>query len=100
MVLPAHHLGRHVARGPARFLGVVGVPDAGDAEVGEPEEASLVEYQVFRLNVPVEDALGVDVLEGHEDAGREEAGLFLRKAPVPRDVVAQVASVEQVHDQV
>lgn len=63
MVLATHDLGRHVAWGAGGFLGVVGAPDPGDAEVSEAQVASLVEDEVFRLNVSVQDAFLVDVLQ-------------------------------------
>ncbi len=43
MVLPAHDLRRHVAGRAAGFLGVVGAPNPGDAEVGQPQVALGVE---------------------------------------------------------
>jgi len=100
VVLAAHDLGRHVARGAAGLLGVVRVPNAGDAEVGDPDVAALVEHQIFWLDVPVEDALVVHVLERQKDARDEKAGLFFREAAVPRNVVTKIAPVKEVHHQV
>ncbi len=77
MVLPAHDLRRHVARRAAGLLGVVGAPDPSDAEVRQPQVAMGVEDQVLRLDVTVQDASLVDVLQGDEDARDEEFRLFL-----------------------
>jgi hypothetical protein len=72
VVLPAHDLGRHIARRPRRLLRVVGTPLARDAEVGDAQVPALFEDQVLGLDVSVEDAVAVDELESRYDAGREE----------------------------
>lgn len=102
MVLPLHHFRRHVPGRAAGFLGVVGGEELGDAEVGDVEEAFEVEDEVLGFDVPVDDFVGVDVLEGEEDAGDEEPGLRLVEELllVPRDVKAQVAAREEVQNEV
>mmetsp|Transcript_30376 Transcript_30376/g.97927 ORF Transcript_30376/g.97927 Transcript_30376/m.97927 type:complete len:250 (+) Transcript_30376:554-1303(+) len=60
-------LGREVLGGPAeggRALSVVCDALLGEAKVGESDVAAGVEEDVLRLEVPVDDAEGVDVLEG------------------------------------
>lgn len=70
--MAAHDLWRHVARRSARVLVVLGLVHARDAEVRDAQVAVLVEHQVFWLDVAVNDALRVDVLEPFEQACNEE----------------------------
>ena len=62
MGLSAHHLGRHVPRRAGSILLVLGVPLSHNAEVGDLEVPALVEDQVFRLDIAVQNALLVQVL--------------------------------------
>ena len=77
VVLAAHNLRRygrrfkrltHVTRRSARVLAVLGRPDARDAEVGDTEVALVVEHEVFWLDVSVDDAVVVNVLESGQKA--------------------------------
>ena len=74
---------------------------------------SVVEDEVLGLDVAVEDAVVVEVLEGGDDAGDEEAwvserewgwevrtGLFFGEAFALGEVVAEVSAGEEVHDKV
>lgn len=54
-------------------MGVVGVPDAGDAEVGEVEVALNIKDEVFGLDIAMDDSVVVDVFESGHDAGHKEA---------------------------
>ena len=100
VVLAAHDLWRHVAGGATGVFLVFGVPDAGDAEVGDEEVALAVEDEVLGFDVAVDDAVVVDVLEALDDAGGEELGLGFGEAAVLAAVVAEVAAGFEVHDEV
>jgi hypothetical protein len=98
MVLSAHDLWGHVPGSPTRLLRVFGVPDPRYAEVGHLQIAFLVEHQVFRLDIPVDDAFIVDVFERVDDAGDEEARLFLGESTVTSYMVPQIAPLQDVQD--
>lgn len=100
VVLATHDLRSHVARSAAGLLGVVWIPNAGYPEISHAQVSLIVEDQVLRLDVPVEDALAVDVLKSHHYASNEELCLLLAEAPVPRDVVSEIAPRQQVHHQI
>jgi hypothetical protein len=52
---------------------VVGFSRLGQPEVGHPDVAAIVQQQVGRLDIAMEDALAVGILQGlgylHADAG-------------------------------
>jgi hypothetical protein len=119
--------GRAPAPGPCRRLGtrrhVAGVPrllggDAGDAEVGELDHSIVSDEHVRRLDVPVDDAKGVDGSERAEELGevvpRAREGQARTALQVPlddpverlplaefhhdRELIAALAEPEEVHD--
>ena len=100
MTLPAHNLGSHISRGPAGLFGVLGVPYPGDAEIGHSQIALVVKDQVFGFDVPVYDALAVDIFQGHCNACHKKPGLVLCELSVFRNVIAEVAPGSEVHHQI
>ena len=90
VTLPAHNLGSHISRGPAGLFGVLGVPYPGDAEIGHSQIALVVKDQVFGFDVPVYDALAVDIFQGHCNACHKKPGLVLCELSVFRNVIAEV----------
>ena len=52
------------------------------AKVGELDVAPPVEHDVLRLEVPVDDALGVEVLQSQQDLGQVEDGCVLHQHPL------------------
>ena len=54
---------------------VLGPGDAGDAKVHHPQLAVVQQHDVLGLDVPVDDAVAVGVVEGAEDLGDEMDGL-------------------------
>jgi hypothetical protein len=98
MVLSAHDFWSHIPGSPTRLLCVFWVPDPRYTEVGHLQIAFLVEHQVFRLDIPVNDAFIVDVFERVDDAGDEEACLLFGESTVTSYVVPEVASLQDVQD--
>lgn len=92
---------------------VVGVFGCGDGfGVGlEPSEAKVDDFDfgavgrvreenVLGLEVAVDDALAVDVLNGADEGLHEEAGLALGEVDSLADAVEELAAVEVLHDDV
>jgi hypothetical protein len=110
LVVAADHLGRHVlvraakrdpvvrlGPGSARELGELAAP----AEVGHLGHEVRVEQDVLRLEVAVQEALAVDVLQRQGHLGHDLARVALRKPLVPLQKLVQVPvrSVLQQHVQ-
>lgn len=100
MVLATHDFGSHVSGCAAGFLGIVGVPDACNAEISDSQVAFVVEDEVFGLDVSVQHALIVHVVQAVHDAGNEEPGLLLCKPPVSGNMVTEVSALKQIQYQV
>lgn len=60
----------------------------------------VIENQVLRLNVSMENAVLVKVLETQDHAGNEKFCLLLVKLAIFADVEAEIASIHQVNHQV
>ena len=63
MVLSEQHLRGHVAGRPAGLVRIFCLPVPGDAEVSDPGVSVLVEDDIFRLDVAVDDVSLVQVVE-------------------------------------
>lgn len=72
VVLAAHHLWRHVARRSRSVLGVFRVPDPGNAEIGDSEVTRIIEDEVFRLDVAMQNAVLVQILKAEQHARHEK----------------------------
>ena len=84
MILPAHDLRSHVARRARSVVGVVGGPNPGNAHVGDVHVALLVEQQVLRLDVSVDHAISMHIVQAHKYASHKELSLWLRELPLLR----------------
>lgn len=63
MILPAHDFRSHVAGRTRRIFRVLWVPNPCDAEVCDPHVAMLIENKILRLNIPMQDAVSMQVLQ-------------------------------------
>ena len=60
----------------------------------------VIKNQILRLDVSVDYAIVVYILQPLDDTGSEELGLFLREPPVSADMIPQITSCLQIHDQI
>ena len=102
--VPLRGLGRDVAGGPDHGAGRLGPGGlgqrAGDAEVGHPHPALLVEQEVRRLDVAVHQPADVGVGETLGHLGPELGGLGMGEPDVAVEQVAQRAPAEILEDQI
>ena len=109
-------LGRHVRRGAEQRprLRHVGVDELRNAEVGDLDLVVTVDHEVRRLDVPVDDAAAVGIVESRSHLAREGddtlglelvSGVEQRRHRLPLDVLhgeirqaALLADVEEGHD--
>jgi hypothetical protein len=82
-------------RAELRQLGRV---EARDAEVGDLHAAVVEQDDVARLDVAVDDAALVRVLQRGEQLGHQPAGLGEREALARIEQALQVAAAHQLHD--
>ena len=90
MILPAHDFRSHIPRRPTGLFRIIRVPYPCDPEVCDPQVSLMIKDQVLWLNIPVDDALIMDILKRVNYRSYEKPRLFLRKLPVSRDVVTQI----------
>ena len=72
VILTTHHFGGHVAGRATGVFGVLGVPHASDTQISDTHVTIFVENQILRLNVSVENAVLVEVLQTKNYASHEE----------------------------
>lgn len=91
MVLPAHDLWSHITWSAAGILFIFGIPNSSYAEVCNSDVSFVIEYQIFRLDVPVDYTIIMKIFQTMDDTGCEELGLFLSKPPMLADMVSKVS---------
>ena len=102
--LAFHLLRRDVVRR-AEGGGEVGIGEAarrgvaGDAEVDQLDVVVVVDHDVFRLQVAVDDAVGVDVVERLKNAEGDVDGAVMGNAALVENL-AQKAALAPLHDHV
>ena len=69
-------------------------------EIGDLDVTFVVQKHIFRLQVPVDDAVLMQAAEGLHKLGRVEHGTSLRELLVLAQVVEQLATIEEVHHKV
>ena len=97
------HLRGHVLGGPAEGLGLgVGAEEAllGEAEVGEDDVALAGQEEVLELQVAVEDAGVVEVLETEDDLGGVETDTALGEFLVVAEMEEKLPAVHKIKHQV
>ena len=78
VIHPANDLRSHIARRSTGLLGVVLLLPAGHPEISDPEIPALLEDQILRLEVAMDDAPGVGVLQPKDNATRDELCIIIR----------------------
>lgn len=100
MVLPAHHFRGHVARSPTGIAAIVGFHGSCDPQIGDPQIAHVVENQVLRFYVPMNNVVKMQKLQPHQNASNEKLSLGLTKPPPHSHMVTKIPSHKQVHHEV
>lgn len=100
MVLSAHDLGSHVARGSTGVFLVLWIPNPSNSKISDPEIPIGLKHQVLRLDVSVNYSFVMHVFKSYDNTSDVESDLLLCEPPVLGNVVSQVSSVQQVHHKV
>ena len=90
----------HRAQGLLGQGGLGGGGEPGDAEVGHLQAAVPQDHHIVGLDVPVDDALLVGALQGHEDLGGEVDSLLPADGAFLLDILLQGDAVDKLHDDV
>lgn len=88
MAFSQHDLRSHIPWGSTGVLVVVLSHHSRDAEVSEPQVAIGVEDQILWLEIAMDNAMAVEVLQGEDDAGEEEFAFSLAEELAVADVVS------------
>ncbi len=83
--LLAKHLSRHDQEG-------------GEAKVGNFEGFVIIQQELLRFKIAVEDAAGMAVVETADELLEEESGVWLRHSAETLDFVEELAACDKIHD--
>jgi len=96
-----YHFGSSVAGTAAGGLEpLAGLVVVGESEVYDFDVVAVVEEEVLGLEVAVDDAVLVDVVDACDDLLHEGDGLLLAESLVLDDVVEELAALCVLHDEV
>jgi hypothetical protein len=91
------NLGSHVARRPRGVFHIVNFPLFADPKVSQSQIALLLKYNIFRLDVPMDEPFPVDVLQGLHQTSSEKLDLIFVESLLDTHVKPEVSSRRQVH---
>lgn len=63
MVLSTHNLRSHISRRAGRVLSIIWIPDTCDTKISGPEISLIIKDEIFRLDVAMQRAVMMEVLE-------------------------------------
>lgn len=98
MVLPAHHLWSHVSWCSRCILCILRIPYSCNSKVCESQNSILIEDQILRFDVPMNNSFLMNVFKGKDHASDEKLGLVLSKSSVSSNMVPEITSTEEIHD--
>ncbi len=95
-------LRRHVLNRAAECVGLIAFEDGllAQAEVSEFDMANRVEKNVLRLQISVNDAFRVQVLQREQDLGQVEAGHVLHEDALALQLHEQLTATQVLEDQI
>lgn len=100
MVIFSNDLRCHISGSSTGIGSVIWLPLPRDAQVCQPQVSFIIENKILWLNIAMHDAVHVQVLKSGEDARDEELRFVLGEPPTGANMVAQVAPVDVIHDEV
>lgn len=100
MLVSGDHFGRHIPRCPRGILLILGRIDPSYSHIGQPKIPLRVKNQVFRFDVPVNNAVLVKVFQTENDAADEKLDDVFRELLNPANLKPEVATWHIVHDQI
>lgn len=99
MRLSAHDLRRHVTRRARRIFLVLRIPYSRDTEVSDLKIAITVKDEVLGLDITMQNALLMEILESQQHASNEESRLLFVEFLVLGQVIAQVTTLHEINDE-
>ena len=94
------NLGSHVGHGATVRVERVDVLIAGEAEVGEFQVELVIDEDVFKLQVAVDDSAAVHVLDGVKHLVEEESACVLSHSAHSLAEVEEKAALDELHNDV
>ena len=97
--LLGRHVGRRTDRCTRKGQAGIGAPGAGNAEIGEARHAGLVDIDVLRLDVAVNDTPAMRVGQRRAQVAQHLLDPPHRQRPVRLDLLLERAALDVLHDQ-
>ena len=100
VILSTHDLRCHIAGRARGVLTILGLPNFCYTHVRDAYIASVLHYQIFGLDVSVNDALCVHVLKSTNQTGKHEFCFGFGESPPLTNMVSKVSTREQITHQI
>ncbi len=89
MVGLADDLRSHISGSSTGILSIIGFCFSGDAKISHPQISTVIQDEVFRFEVAVDDPTTVHVLQGQNDTSQEETCLLFLKLAAGAQVIPE-----------
>jgi hypothetical protein len=99
VILTLYNLRRHIPGRATGILIVIRLRLPGHPQVRNPQIPLIIDDQILRLDVPMDDAIRMQVLQPDHNTASEELHDVLLEVLVLAQVVPEVAAGHQVHYQ-
>lgn len=90
----------HIAWRPASICGIVWFALSRNAQVGDSEVSLLIEHEVFRFEIPVNDPVGMHILKTDYNASDEKFCFFFVESPSQAEMKSEIPAINVVHDEI
>ena len=100
MILGSDHFRCHISRSATCVFMVVGAGNPSDSQVGYSQIAFGVDDKILWFDVPMDDAILVEVVQTQKDAANKEFNDVLREFVISADLVAKITAGHQIHDEI
>ena len=100
VILMKKNLRSHVTRSTRGILHIVNLPLFTDPKVSQPQVTLFLKDNIFRFDVPVDETLPMDVIQGLHQTGCKKLDLIFIEGLLDTHVEPEVSSSRKVHQQI
>lgn len=92
MILPIDNLRSHISRRPTSILIIIRNPNPSDTHISNPEISPLIDDQILRLDITMDNIIRMDILKPQYYTADEEFDNMLRKCTMFTSMISEITT--------